>query len=96
MAAEEKFFETNYEKVNSVPSYNPSDYNRLIYDTDTKKAYKGTLSNWEEIKMAAEDIPEDREMCFPCMNEGCLGSIKLNPETNKWQCDTGDWIAEGK
>jgi len=38
--------------------------------------------------MSFDDIPEDIEPAYECE---CGGSIKTNPETGVWECDTCDW-----
>lgn len=43
--------------------------------------------------MAFDDIPEDREQSFPCLNDGCDGNI--TKQGMMWQCDKCNWVAPG-
>lgn len=46
--------------------------------------------------MGFEDIPEDREVSFPCPISGCKGNvIEIHNDLGElrgWECDTCHWI----
>lgn len=42
-----------------------------------------------------DDIPEDRELSFPCP-EGCGGDVTQNIlNKKKWRCNNCDWTTGG-
>ena len=56
----------------------------------------GDLLDLKGANMSFEDIPEDKEISYPCPNE-CGGNVVQDKnQGNMWQCDNCDWMPPQK